>query len=140
MKRLLETERKLREALNRLVQGRPIHPNLQKKPVQLSIANLSREAGVSRNCIYQNHRDILQELKSSQEKRSGTNKKTPADKISELRTIIRKKDKLISQIATACHEYVLQIRRLESENKRLEGRIKQLFKTQNRNPSRLDLN
>ena len=140
MKRLLETERKLREALNRLLQDKPIHPNLQKKPVQLSIANLSREAGVSRNCIYQNHRDILQELKLSQEKRSGTNKKAPADKISELRTIIRKKDKVISQIATACHEYVLQIRRLESENKRIKSKNSELFKTLNRNRSSLDLN
>ena len=140
MKRLLETERKLREALNRLLQDRPIHPNLQQKPVQLSIANLSREAGVSRNCIYQNHRDILQELKLSQEKRSGTNKKTPADKISELRTVTRKKDKVISQIATACNEYLLQIRRLESENKRLKSRNTELIKTLNRNPSNRDLN
>ena len=140
MKRLLETERKLREALNRLLQDRPIHPNLQQKPVQLSIANLSREAGVSRNCIYQNHRDILQELKLSQEKRSGTNKKTPADKISELRTVTRKKDKVISQIATACNEYLLQIRRLESENKRLKSRNTELIKTLNRNPSTRDLN
>ena len=140
MKRLLATEYKLREALNRLLQNRPIHPNLQQRPVQLSIANLSREAGVSRNCIYQNHRDVLQELRLLQEKRSGTNKKTPADKISELRTIIRKKDKVISQIAAACHEYLLDIRRLESENKRIKGRNTELMKTLNRNLSNPGLN
>ena len=132
MNRLLKTERRLREALNRLVQGRPIHPSLQKKPIRLSITNLSREAGLSRNCIYQNHRDILQELSILQEKYVRNHKHAPADKILELRAILRKKDKVISQIATACHEYLLQIRRLESENKILNSRNSELIKALNK--------
>ena len=131
MNRLSGTERRLREALNRLLQGRPIHPSLQKKPIRLSITNLSREAGLSRNCIYQNHRDILQEFKLLQEKQGRKNEKLPVDKISELRTIIGKQNKVISQIATACHEYLLQIRRLESDNKRIKRSNAELIRTLN---------
>src|SRR5208283_3468700 len=55
-KRLRNTDRKLREALERLVKGMPTHPDLQKRSYRLTIATLAHEARVGRNAIYTNHR------------------------------------------------------------------------------------
>jgi len=67
-KRLRNTERKLREALERLVKGLPTHPDLQKRPYRLSIATLAREARVGRNAVYTNHRPIIEELRRASER------------------------------------------------------------------------
>lgn len=58
-KRLRNTDRKLREALERLVKGLPTHPDLQKRSYRLTVATLAREARVGRNAIYTNHRSMI---------------------------------------------------------------------------------
>jgi hypothetical protein len=62
-KRLRNTDRKLREALERLVKGLPTHPDLQKRSYRLTVATLAREARVGRNAIYTNHRSMIDELR-----------------------------------------------------------------------------
>ena len=56
------TAGKLRDALDRLARGAPEHPSLRRGPYRLTVATLSREAGVCRNAIYTNHRGILEAL------------------------------------------------------------------------------
>lgn len=61
-KRRLKTEQNLRSALDRLVGMKPNHPTLRGKRYRLTVAALAREARVSRNTIYANHRPIVEEL------------------------------------------------------------------------------
>jgi hypothetical protein len=63
-KRLEASDIKLRDALERLVQGRPIHPRHQNG-CRLTVAALAREAGVGRNAIYTNHRAMLDALQAA---------------------------------------------------------------------------
>ena len=72
-KRLQETDRKLRDALDRLVKGTPRDGSLQERRYPLSVASLAREAGVARNAIYTNHRamiDVVRRLRSSESYRA----------------------------------------------------------------------
>jgi len=87
-KRLEASNGRLRDALERLVQGRPVHPRHQNG-YRLTVAVLAREAGVGRNAIYTNHRAFLDALTTAAA--LGTSK-PPAnwqDKIDELHAIIR---------------------------------------------------
>ncbi|WP_269274629.1 hypothetical protein [Sinorhizobium psoraleae] len=68
-KRLRNTDRKLREALERLVKGLPTHPDLQKRSYRLTIATLAREARVGRNAIYTNHRSMIDELRRASDRK-----------------------------------------------------------------------
>jgi hypothetical protein len=86
-KRLELSNTRLRDALERLVQKRPIHPRHQNG-YQLTVAALAREAGVGRNAIYTNHRAILDALHAA----AATTPKPPIswqDKIDELHATIR---------------------------------------------------
>lgn len=89
-KRLRNTERKLREALERLVKGLPIHPDLQKRSYRLTIATLAREARVGRNAIYTNHRPIIEELRRTSERTVIPNKLAAwEDKLAQQRALIQ---------------------------------------------------
>jgi hypothetical protein len=87
-KRIEASNIRLRDALERLVQGRPIHPRHQNG-YRLTVAVLAREAGVGRNAIYTNHRSFLDALQVAA---TTSAPKPPAnwqDKVDELRAIIR---------------------------------------------------
>ena len=89
--RLQNTRSRLREALERLGQGRPHHPKLQLNGYKLNVSTLALESGISRTPIYKNHQDIIEDLKKLQA-RSRTipqTLNTPHDKINELRKILR---------------------------------------------------
>ncbi|MDH0874025.1 hypothetical protein [Agrobacterium pusense] len=89
-KRLRNTERKLREALERLVKGLPTHPDLQKRPYRLSIATLAREARVGRNAIYTNHRPMIEELRRASERKIIPEKLAAwEDKLAQQRALIQ---------------------------------------------------
>jgi hypothetical protein len=61
-KRLRDTDRKLREALKRLVQGTPTDRRLQNGDYRLTVTTLAQEARVGRNAIYTNHREFIDKL------------------------------------------------------------------------------
>src|SRR3982750_4057062 len=58
-----DTQHKLREALERLVAGQSTPPKRQNTGPRFTVAALAREAGVGRNAIYNNHRELLEELR-----------------------------------------------------------------------------
>jgi hypothetical protein len=64
-KRLGDTHRRLSNALERLIDGRLNDPALQKTQNRFTVATLARAAGVGRNAIYTNHRDLLEELRQA---------------------------------------------------------------------------
>jgi hypothetical protein len=109
-KRLRNTDRKLREALERLVKGMPTHPDLQKRSYRLTIATLAHEARVGRNAIYTNHRSMIDELRRASDRKIVPEKLAAwEDKLAQQRSLIQ----------------VLQVeeRRLVTENAGLLKRI-----------------
>lgn len=102
-KRLAETDRKLRAALERLVKGLPTNPALQKNAYRLDVTTLAREARVGRNAIYTNHRSLIEELS-----RANQNKMIP-DKLAAW------EDKIVQQ-RSLIHIMQVEERRLVTEN------------------------
>jgi hypothetical protein len=98
-KRRLGIERRLQAALERLVSGTPKHPSLRGRAYRPSVSALAREAGVSRNTIYANHRLIIKELNSNY---PVTTRKRPAMKhnIAELGAMIEQLQLQKRQLAT----------------------------------------
>ncbi len=89
-KRLRDTNRKLREALERLVKGLPTHPDLQKQPYRLTVATLAREARVGRNAIYTNHRPMIDELRRANDHKIVPDKLAAwEDKLAQQRSLIQ---------------------------------------------------
>ncbi|WP_136659228.1 hypothetical protein [Nitratireductor sp. XY-223] len=89
-KRLRNTDRKLRDALERLVKGLPTHPKLQRRPYRLTVATLAREARVGRNAIYTNHRSIIEELHRANDRKVVPEKLAAwEDKLAQQRSLIQ---------------------------------------------------
>lgn len=86
-KRRRAIEARLRDALERLVQGRPAHATNQNGN-RLTVAALAREAGVGRNAIYTNHRAFL-EMLAAAAVGSSAPPTSWQDKIDELHSLIR---------------------------------------------------
>ncbi len=88
-KRLQQTDRKLRDALDRLIKGTPNDAALQDRRYQLSVANLAREAGVARNAIYTNHRAMIEALRQAAQRRIVPDKlESWEDKLAQQRAVI----------------------------------------------------
>lgn len=88
-KRLQETDRKLRDALDRLVKGTPHDATLQERRYKLSVASLAREAGVARNAIYTNHRAMIEALRHAAQQRVVPSKlESWDDKLAQQRAVI----------------------------------------------------
>jgi hypothetical protein len=88
-KRLQETDRKLRDALDRLVKGTPRDASLQERRYALSVASLAREAGVARNAIYTNHRAMIDALRQAAQQRVVPSKlENWEDKLAQQRAVI----------------------------------------------------
>ena len=88
-KRRQETDRKLRDALDRMIKGTPCDASLQQRSYQLSVASLAREAGVARNAIYTNHRAMIDALRQAAQQRVVPSKlESWGDKLAEQRAVI----------------------------------------------------
>ena len=126
-RRMQATAEKLRAALDRLTRGarEPSDAGIQR----LTVAALAREAGVSRNAIYANHRDILNELiRARQRQRVPDRIVTIKDKITEQRSVIEDMQHQIRQLAT--ENAGLMRRTIEAERRadRADRRSAQLTK------------
>ena len=88
-KRLQETDRKLRDALDRLIKGTPREASSQERRYALSVASLAREAGVARNAIYTNHRAMIDALRQAAQQRVVPSKLEGwEDKLAQQRAVI----------------------------------------------------
>lgn len=63
-RRTYATRDRLHAALQRLIDKRPVHSSLRGRTYRLTVATLAREARVSRNAIYTNHRVIIEALRA----------------------------------------------------------------------------
>jgi isochorismate synthase EntC len=99
-KRRLGTAQRLRAALERLVGGTPNHPSLRGRTYRPTVATLAREARVSRNTIYANHRSILEGLNRTNHQVTTRNRPAPNQKIAELGAMIEQLQQQKRQLAT----------------------------------------
>lgn len=124
-RRMEATAEKLRAALDRLKRatGESSGASMQR----LTVAALAREAGVGRNAIYANHRDILDDLaRARQRQRVPDRIITIGDKITEQRNVIEDMQQQMRQLAT--ENAGLMRRAIEAERRadRAERRSAQL--------------
>ncbi|CAN5783481.1 hypothetical protein BH11PSE8_BH11PSE8_16140 [soil metagenome] len=88
-RRRQETDRKLRDALDRMIKGTPRDASLLQRSYPLSVASLAREAGVARNAIYTNHRAMIDALRQAVQQRVVPSKLEGwGDKLAEQRAVI----------------------------------------------------
>lgn len=59
-KRIDETRIAYIEALERLKNGTPTHPDLKGKNIKINASTIAKESGKSRNPLYHAHKDILE--------------------------------------------------------------------------------
>ena len=64
-RRKAETKRRLREAMERLRSGNPTSDAVTARKWKLDVKSVAQEAGISRNAIYQNHPEIVEELRAA---------------------------------------------------------------------------
>lgn len=99
--RIDATAEKLRAALDRFVHGVPDRGTGAQRAPRLTVAALAREAGIGRNAIYTNHRDILEDLAKARSLRPATDHiGGMKEKIAEQHAIIAGMQLQIRQLAT----------------------------------------
>jgi hypothetical protein len=100
-RRIQATAEKLRAALDRLVHGTPERPASRHSAHRLTVAALAREAGVARNTIYTNHRDILDELGRARRRETVPDRLDSTEqKIAKQRAVVEDIQIQIQQLAT----------------------------------------
>lgn len=87
-KRRQTTEQRLRVALAGLVAGKPRTKSLRQTDYRLTVSVLAREANVSRNTIYANHRSFVDELAQQADRRDAATPRSRARNAREDRRLI----------------------------------------------------
>lgn len=125
--KLNDTRHRLEAALNRLIQQTPSHPAHQAKPYRITPAAVAREAGVSRNALYTNHRPILARIEALQ-KRQTTAAKIASwqDKIEQQRETLQQLKLDKRQLASANHALFERLQDAESKIRTLEKKLRAL--------------
>lgn len=125
--RMLATAEKLRAALDGLVRG--AGERSSTSIARLTVAALAREAGVGRNAIYANHRDILDDLaRARQRLRAPERNNTVAREITEQRSLIESLELQLRQLATENAGLLRRAIEAEQRADRAERRRAQLTK------------
>jgi AcrR family transcriptional regulator len=126
-RRLRLTAGKLRDALDRLVRGVPVRTSAPGGARRLTVAALAREAGVGRNAIYANHRDILEDLARARSQRIPPDRiGSMAEKLAEQRAVIDDMQRQIRQLATANAALLRRVLEAERLAERAERRCARL--------------
>lgn len=100
-------ERKYRAALERLIQGKGMHPDHTGRPVRITPAAVAREAGMGRNALYTTHKALLDEIEAA------TTNPTPA---AELAATIARLQAENSELREATRKAAQEKRALATEN------------------------
>ena len=119
-RRKADTKRRLSEAIERLQAGEPRSPAVRARKWKLDVKTIAQEAGVSRNAIYQNHTELIDELRAA---RTALGAKT------ETKASNRETRRLKRALHTAKHELrmlVTQNANLLARAARAENELKEL--------------
>jgi AcrR family transcriptional regulator len=124
------TARRLRESIERIVNGVPSSPKLvaklrAKRALRLSIQAVADESGVSRETIYTHHPEIRQEIEDRAQKRPIV--RIPASRLTE--SALRDKIAMLKQrIADAMSENAALLKRITVADDRVK-RAEQLLQS-----------
>lgn len=126
-RRIQATAEKLRAALHRLVRGAPERPASRRSADRLTVAALAREAGVARNAIYTNHRDILDDLARARKRQTVPDRLDSTEqKSAEQRAVIDEMQLQIRQLGTENAGLLRRAVEAECLAERADRRIAQL--------------
>lgn len=101
-RRKADTRRRLCEAVERLRAGTPQNPDVRGRKWKLDVKTVAQEAGVSRNAIYQDHREILDGVRAA---RTARGAKAGADgSNSEVRRLKRELRQAKHELRQAEHQ------------------------------------
>ncbi|WP_454798671.1 hypothetical protein [Novosphingobium lindaniclasticum] len=115
-KRRQNSATRLRQALDRLIDGHPTHAAHQRG-YRLTVAALARESGIGRNAIYTNHRELLDALIAAAAIPSSAAAKQ--DQLAELQTTIAAMKQAERQQITENGQLLARARAAEAEADRL---------------------
>jgi hypothetical protein len=118
-KRRASTAARLRAALHRLTQ------NTSHRP---TIAALAREAGIGRNAIYANHREILAELQRAARPRQAAPELESTNPVEQERCLIAELKHQLRQLATQNAALLKRALDAEQRAERLDRRNAQLVR------------
>ena len=120
-RRKADTRQRLRDAMQRLQAGNPENPTVRSRKWKLDVKTLAEEAGLSRNAVYQNHGEIVDELRAAQ--KTGTANNAGASTKGEVRHLKRALDEAESeQRLLATQNAQLLARALQAEKELMELR------------------
>lgn len=120
--RMQATADRLRAALDRLTAS-------SGATASMTVAALAREAGVGRNAIYANHRDILDQLtRARQRQRAPASHPAAVDRITEQRRLIDDMQHQLRHLATENAGLLRRVIEAEQRADRAERRSAQLTK------------
>jgi hypothetical protein len=85
-----KTEKDYVDALERLLAGRPTHPDLVEKPVRITPASVALEARRSRNALYKHHRHLVARIRTAGQAPKATRRAKDRDtSLADLREKVR---------------------------------------------------
>lgn len=120
-RRKARTERVLREAWARLQAGTPLNEAVQRRKWKIDVKTLAEEAGVSRNTIYQNHSEIIEEVRTAQGRLSGSGTNSATSETRRLRRCLKKIEQEQRLLVTQNAELLARAQHAENENKELKA-------------------
>lgn len=121
-RRMQRSRQEYLNALDRLIRGIPRHPQFQKmlaagRHYAISVASVAKEAGRTRNPLYEHYPDVIAKIKKSAAgDQTPTKMATAQNKITELR---ERAARLAREKASAATQNLALLVRLEKANERI---------------------
>jgi hypothetical protein len=127
MSRADKTKAAYRSALRRLEHGKPIHPRLVGRSLRINVSTVCLEAGLSRNPLYVQHREVLDEIheaavRQAEQTRSTKNRAASDRRSRRGATRDRRAAELTAQLATSRSENLTLLFRLQQAEQQLRAR------------------
>ena len=120
-RRKARTKRELREALARLQARTPLNDAVRRRKWKLDVKTLAEEAGMSRNTIYQNHPEIIEELRTAQGRRNGSGTNSANSETMRLKQRLREIEQEQRLLVTQNAELLARAQQAENELKELRA-------------------
>jgi hypothetical protein len=111
-----ETRQKLELALRRLANG---NPKVVKKGTKITVASVSKEAGINRVTLYRFHEPVLTEIRK-------TNDTAPKAKLKESRSELAQTNAKLKEYRQLAEDAQAEVAALARVNYRLDARISEL--------------
>ena len=120
-RRKAKTKRRLREAMERLQAGKPTSAAVRGRKWKLDVKSVAQEAGISRNAIYQNHPEIVEELRTARTQGARARAKSEHDERKRLRQQLEDAEREQALLVTENAKLLARTLQAEKELKELRA-------------------